>query len=48
MSKLKQTKTESTEWGGIIGKEFNEMKTGSNDISWIYEFLGWKKHARRT
>lgn len=45
---MNQTKTESTEWGKIIGKEIKEMKTGSDDINWIYEFLGWKKHARRS
>lgn len=45
---MKQTKTESKDWGIFIGKEANEMKTGNDDVNWIYEFLGWKKHARRT
>ncbi len=44
---MRQTKTESKEWIEFIGKETNDMKTGSDDISWIYEFLGWEKHARR-
>jgi len=40
---MKQTKTESRELGEFVGKETSEMKTGKDNITWIYEFLGWKK-----
>ena len=41
------TKTKSKDWANINIKETNEMRTGKGDVSWIYEFLGWDKNAKR-
>ncbi|MEK6983717.1 MAG: hypothetical protein AABX33_04025 [Nanoarchaeota archaeon] len=42
------TKIKSSDWKNIKIKETNEMKTGQGDISWVYEFLGWGRNAKRT
>lgn len=41
------TKTKSNEWVNIKIEDTNKMDYGEKDISWIYEFLGWSKNAKK-
>ena len=40
--------TLSKEWKKLLGKDNVDLnKAASEDVNWVYEMLGWKKHARR-
>ena len=42
------TKTKSNDWVDDLFKNTDELNSGSDDISWIFDFLGWGKYAKRT
>ncbi|MBI2656523.1 hypothetical protein HYX03_02185 [Candidatus Woesearchaeota archaeon] len=41
------TKTKSKDWVDALFQNVDELKSGDDDISWIFEFLGWSKYGKR-
>ncbi len=43
-----KTKTLSKEWEKLIGEQLPKIEIKKGDADWVFELLGWKKHAGRT
>ena len=41
-----KTTTKSEDWTDELFHGEDEMQSGNEDTSWIFEFLGWKKYAK--
>lgn len=41
------TTTKAKDWIDILFQNTDELKSGDDNTTWIFEFLGWCKHGKR-